>query len=178
MKTKNKAKPLKKPKQKDPFEIGSVEISPEKAIRECADTIFESGAASARKQIANLVQPTTDSKTVETYEKALASIATNAWKAKSRLKDATSVEDGGILKKIDGDLDRILNVIEQGLGWEIKGHTGKDYDYGMALKVVTTQPTAGIHRERVIETIKPTIYDKNDKNRIIQIGAVVVATPI
>ena len=67
------------------------------------------------------------------------------------MKDAGAVEDSGVLKRINGDLERIWNVLVEDLGLEVKDHTGKDFDYGMALKVVTTQPTAGITKERVIE---------------------------
>jgi hypothetical protein len=116
----------------------------------------------------------TEPSVADAHEKALASIATNTWKAKSRLKGADSVQGSSVLKRINGDIERIWNVLIEDLGLEIKDHTGKDYDYGMALKVVTTQPTAGINKERVTETIKPTIYWKN---KIIQIGEVVVATP-
>jgi hypothetical protein len=40
---------------------------------------------------------------------------------------------------------------------------------------VTSQPTAGITKERVTETLKPTIYWRN---KIIQMGEVVIATPV
>jgi hypothetical protein len=56
----------------------------------------------------------------------------------------------------------------------VKDHTGDVFDYGMPLKVVTTQPSPGINKERVTETIKPTIYWQN---KIIQMGEVVIATP-
>jgi len=42
----------------------------------------------------------------------------------------------------------------------------------MALRVIAFQPTAGITREIITETIKPTIY-RNDT--IVQIGEVIVA---
>jgi hypothetical protein len=44
----------------------------------------------------------------------------------------------------------------------------------MSLKVVAFQPTPGIGRERVIETIKPTIYFKG---KAIQMGEVIVGRP-
>lgn len=60
------------------------------------------------------------------------------------------------------------------MGLEVKDHTGDAFDYGLPLKVVTTQPTPGITREMVVETIKPTIYWER---QIIQAGEVVIATP-
>jgi len=44
----------------------------------------------------------------------------------------------------------------------------------MSLKVISFQPTPGLGRERVIETIKPTIYFKG---KAIQMGEVIVGRP-
>ncbi len=57
---------------------------------------------------------------------------------------------------------------------EIRDHTGERYVDGMALKVVAFQPTEGVPRETVSETIKPSIAYKG---KLIQKGEVVVATP-
>jgi hypothetical protein len=163
MKTKRRPKFLGKLKLENQFPLGK----PSWPIEQ---TVLSVMAAGQRQREPRQAEPSV----ADAHEKALASIATNAWKAKARLKDAGAVEDSGVLKRINGDLERIWNVLVEDLGLEVKDHTGKDFDYGMALKVVTTQPTAGITKERVIETIKPTIYCKN---KIIQIGEVVVATP-
>jgi len=61
-------------------------------------------------------------------------------------------------------------------GVEIYDHTGEVVpdggDYG--LKVLARQPTPGVRREIVLETIRPSIrYQK----RTIQMGEVVVAKP-
>ena len=56
----------------------------------------------------------------------------------------------------------------------IKDHTGEIFDYGLPLNVVTTQPSPGITKERVLETLKPTIYWQE---QMIQMGEVVIATP-
>jgi hypothetical protein len=59
-------------------------------------------------------------------------------------------------------------------GFKIQDHTGDDYHPLQQLKVLSFEPTPGIEREQVLETIKPSIYYKD---RCIQIGEVVVATP-
>jgi hypothetical protein len=105
--------------------------------------------------------------------KAMASIATNAWKAKSKMVDAKSGEALEEMKRVYRHIEAILESFQE-MGLEIKDHTDDAFDYGLPLKVVTTQPTPGITKERVIETIKPTIYWQN---RIIQMGEVVIATP-
>jgi molecular chaperone GrpE (heat shock protein) len=103
----------------------------------------------------------------------MASIATNAWKAKSKMVDAKSGEALEEMKRVYRHIEAILESFQE-MGLEIKDHTDDAFDYGLPLKVVTTQPTPGITKERVIETIKPTIYWQN---RIIQMGEVVIATP-
>ena len=71
-------------------------------------------------------QKRVDRNAITAQEKALASIATSAWKAKSRLGDAPATEDSGLWKRINSDLQRILDVIEGDLGWEIRNHTGNN----------------------------------------------------
>lgn len=109
----------------------------------------------------------------ETMRQALASIATHAWKARTRMRDAVSGEVLEEMKKISRSIDGIFESLAA-LDIEVKDHTGQPFDYGLPLKVVTTQPTAGIAKEQVIETLKPTIYWRQ---RIIQTGEVVLATP-
>ena len=104
--------------------------------------------------------------------RGMAEIATNAWKAKSKMLDAS----GGVLdemKRVYRHIETILETLQE-IGVEVKDHTGDDFDYGLPLKVVATQPTQGITREKVVETIKPTIYWQQ---QIIQMGEVVIATP-
>ena len=104
--------------------------------------------------------------------KGMADIATNAWKAKSKMLDASGLVLDE-MKRVFRHVENVLETLQQ-VGVELKDHTGDDFDYGLPLKVVTTQPTQGITRERVVETIKPTIYWQK---QIIQMGEVVIATP-
>jgi len=104
---------------------------------------------------------------------SLASIANNAWKAKTKMLDNTTGEAREEMKRVYRHVEGILESLRE-MKIEIKDHTGDAFDYGLPLKVVTTQPTAGITKEKVIETIKPTVYWHN---QIIQMGEVVIATP-
>lgn len=106
--------------------------------------------------------------------KALAVIATNIWKAKTKMVDASSGEVHDDMKRVYRHIESIFQAF-QDMGLEVKDHTDEPFDYGLPLKVVTTQPTPGITKERVVETIKPTIYWQN---QIIQHGEVVIATPV
>jgi hypothetical protein len=61
-------------------------------------------------------------------------------------------------------------------GVQIRDHTGEPVPEGgiYALKTIAFQPTPGLSRETAIETIKPTIYYKD---QMIQMGEVIIGTP-
>ena len=105
--------------------------------------------------------------------KGMADIATNAWKAKGKMLDASG-EVRDEMKRVFRHIDGVLESLRE-MGLEVKDHTGDVFDYGLPLKVITSQPTPGISREMVVETVKPTIYWERT---IIQQGEVVIATPI
>ena len=56
----------------------------------------------------------------------------------------------------------------------IQDHLDQPYDSGQLLDVLAFQPTPGIEREVVAETIRPTVYLQGQQ---IQKGQVIVATP-
>jgi hypothetical protein len=101
-------------------------------------------------------------------------IATQAWRARSKMIDPASGESREEMKRVFRHVEAILSSLSA-MGFELKDHTGDGFDYGLPLRVVGTQPTAGLTRDTVIETLKPTIYWKN---RIVQSGEVIVGTPV
>lgn len=70
-------------------------------------------------------------------------------------------------------LESVWDTLE-GAGVEIVDHTDQAFNAGMSLKVIAFQPTPGLEREMVIETIKPTVYIHD---QLVQTGEVVVGTP-
>jgi hypothetical protein len=103
----------------------------------------------------------------------LAEVATNAWKARMRLTASPNTESQQEQKRLLRNVEAILGSLQE-FGIEVKDHTGESYDYGQALKVVAAQPTNGIEREVVTETIRPSVFWKD---YLIQRGEVVIATP-
>ena len=93
------------------------------------------------------------------------------WRIHKRLASYGKIPDE--LKRISRDVESVLDVLRQS-GIEIKDHTGDRYDGGMALRVITFEPTDDIVREQVIETIKPTIYYNG---RLLKMGEVIVGVP-
>jgi len=113
----------------------------------------------------------TKSKTEEELLDMAADVGTLVWRIQHRL-DATE-ELSKPLQKLSRDIERTWDALTQG-GIEIKDHTGGDYEGGMALRVITSQPVSGLARRQIIETLKPTIYYKD---RIIQMGEVIIGIP-
>ena len=107
----------------------------------------------------------------DTLLKLASEIGTTIWRLKRRLRSTT--EDSDTVRRINLDLESVWDALTQ-VGIEIKDHTGEKYDSGMALDVLTFQPTSGITREQIIETIKPTVYHKN---KLVRIGQVIVGVP-
>jgi hypothetical protein len=106
--------------------------------------------------------------------KDLADIATQAWKARSKMLDPVTGEVREDMKRTIRHIEAILTTV-RGMGFEIKDHTNEGFDYGQPLRLVATQPTAGIVKDTVLETLKPTIYWNG---HIAQTGEVIVGTPI
>lgn len=103
----------------------------------------------------------------------LAAIGTHIWRAKRKMTDTASGEPLEEMRRVIHHIDAVLDTFSR-MDLEIHDHTGEFFDYGSPLTVITTQPTPGLKREQVIETIRPTIYWSK---RIIQQGEVVIATP-
>jgi hypothetical protein len=103
----------------------------------------------------------------------LADVATNAWKGQLRLAKWPGKDLPAERNRLERNFESILSSLE-GFGVHVKDHTGQVYDYGQALKVVAAQSQEGIAREVVTETIRPTVYWRE---QLIQRGEVVIATP-
>jgi hypothetical protein len=59
-------------------------------------------------------------------------------------------------------------------GIQVIDHTGEDYRSGVSIEVLEFQENAALTKDRVSETVRPTIYYKD---RMIQMGRVYVETP-
>ena len=126
--------------------------------------------------LADLTERTSTSfQTASTREEGLldmaADVGTLVWRIQQRL--AATGELPKPLQKLSRDIERTRDALTQG-GIEIRDHTGGDYEGGMALRVIASQPVTGLGRRQIIETLKPTIYYKD---RIIQMGEVIVGVP-
>jgi hypothetical protein len=104
--------------------------------------------------------------------KGIVTIASNAWKAKSRLVDSSGeVRDD--MKRLYRNIEGILEALTE-MTVEIKDRCGETFDYGLPDQVVATEIQEGLTKDKIIETIKPTIYWNG---QIVQRGEVIIATP-
>jgi hypothetical protein len=105
--------------------------------------------------------------------KALISIATNAWRAKTKMVDVTTGEVREEMKRVDRHIEAIYRNLAE-VGVVIRDHTGDAYDEGQPMKVIASKPTPGLDKKRVSETLLPSIFWNN---RLVQNGEVEIATP-
>ncbi len=70
-------------------------------------------------------------------------------------------------------IKRIVECLKE-IGIDIENHTDQPFASDMPLEVIAFQPAVGLEHDKVIDTIKPTIYLRGYR---IQTGQVIVATP-
>jgi len=104
---------------------------------------------------------------------ALSIIATHAWRAKNKMLHSENGEVRDEMKRVYRHVEALFDSLTQ-IGIEVRDMRGHPYDSGMALKVVSFEPTQGLSTEKVTETIKPTI---TWRGRLVQMGEIIVGTP-
>jgi len=62
----------------------------------------------------------------------------------------------------------------ESIGIRIEDLTGKPFVPGMALNVVSSQPNSSVSADRIAETLKPTVYFRD---QFIQAGDVIIEGP-
>lgn len=103
----------------------------------------------------------------------LAEIGTGMWRLRQKMTQADTGKPLEEMRRAYRHFESVWDTLEKD-GVKIYDHTGEDFDAGKSLKVLAYQPTVGLSRERVTETIKPTIYAGDD---LLQLGEVIVGTP-
>jgi len=168
MKSKRNPKFLKNVKRKNPFEIRNVEWPHEDELTTIVSKIV-ADRTPVRKE-----QATIDADVSAIYLKALAAIATNVWRAKTKMVDVTTGEIREDMKRIGRHIEAIYRNLAE-VGIVIRDHTNDVYDEGQPMKVIASKPTQGLDKKRVSETLLPSIFWNN---RLIQNGEIEIATPL
>ena len=103
----------------------------------------------------------------------IAELATLAWRLRRRFGDDLAVEAHERLRRAFRDVEAMIELLREHTV-EIQDHTGDAYDASLSLHVAAFQPTPGVSDERIVETLKPTVYRGPER---IQTGEVIVAIP-
>jgi hypothetical protein len=96
-----------------------------------------------------------------------------AWKLRQKVFDQVTGEPREEVRQLARHVTVIWDRLSE-LGLQIQDHTGNAFDSGQSLQVLAFQPTRGILRETVVETVRPTVYFGG--KRILK-GQVIVGTP-
>ena len=161
-------------------DVLSVFLAASRADKRKIPTASHAIEAAVSEREAQIVRPQTDGSAPQKVEvvpsrvvQALANIATNAWRAKTKMVDSETGEAKEEMRRIYRHVEAIFETLKQ-IGLETTDLAGSQYDSGMALKVVSFEQTPGISNEEIKETIKPSVAWQG---RLIQMGEVIVGTP-
>jgi hypothetical protein len=100
----------------------------------------------------------------------LADAATNLWRARKRL---VREESRGARQ-----VGRYLLASQEALdaaGVVVQDHDGDDYHPGLSLEVLVFQDEPELKTEKVLETVRPSVYLGDQR---IQMGQVIVGCPL
>lgn len=105
----------------------------------------------------------------------LADLGTGLWRLRQKMVQPGTNEPLDEMRRAYRHLESTWDVLGEA-GAQILDHTNEFVPEGgiYALQVIAYQPTPGLSREQVVETIKPTIYYQD---RLIQMGEVIIGTP-
>jgi hypothetical protein len=105
--------------------------------------------------------------------KLLVALATEVFRLRQKMLKPGSPEPQEEMRRAWRHVEAVWDLFHQA-EYEIQDLTGKRFEIGLELTVVAYQPTPGIDRETIIETLRPSIYHRGIQ---IQRGEVVVGKP-
>ncbi|QFG24224.1 hypothetical protein [Actinomadura sp. WMMB 499] len=100
--------------------------------------------------------------------RSLAEVATSLWRLSTRIRRMDD-PPRALVRNLEAAQDALTDA-----GVEIKDHIGEPFDLGLVMSVAAYQPTPGLRREQIIETLRPGVYLDD---RSIQVAEVIVGTP-
>ena len=109
---------------------------------------------------------------VNDWQQLIADLSTGIWRLKRRVASPDPLDSQG-LARLRRDIESLVDRLGEA-GVDILDHSGEAYEPGKALRVLAFQPTAGVSREEISETVKPTVYYGG---QWLQMGEVIVSTP-
>ena len=108
------------------------------------------------------------------FRPLLADLATGVWRLGNKLADNDADADPAkLLRAVTRPVTSMADALAEA-GIQVQSHTGEPFDGGQSVQVIAYAPAPGVDRERVAETIMPTVYADG---RVVQMGQIIVATP-
>jgi hypothetical protein len=107
------------------------------------------------------------------FLKITAEAGTGLWRIRKKIEILETEYKTREVKVAKHTVDSTWLTLQQE-GVEIQDHTGDPIIGGEDLNIIAFQTTSDLKRKQVIETLRPTIYFKNQK---IQSGEVIVGKP-
>lgn len=104
---------------------------------------------------------------------AFCDVAIHTWRMHRRMTDRVTKEVKEEHKTMHRSVAGILEALT-GLGFTVRDREGDFYDYGLPEKVVAAEKRAGISREMVVETIRPSVFYGD---QLLKPGEIVIAVP-
>src|SRR5579859_2703113 len=109
----------------------------------------------------------------EESSKLLVALATELFRLRQKMLKHGTAEPREEVRRAWRHVETMGDLFKQA-GYEIQDHSGRRFEIGLDLSVVAYQPTSGIDRETIIETVRPSIYLRGVQ---IQRGEAVVGNP-
>jgi hypothetical protein len=104
---------------------------------------------------------------------ALCDIAIHVWRLQRRMKDRVTKKVLDEHRTGHRNVEGILEALER-VGVKLRDREGEVYDYGLPERVVGAEKRGGLEREMVAETIRPSLFFRD---QIIRPGEIIIAVP-
>ncbi len=107
--------------------------------------------------------------------KLLADLGVGLWRLRGKMVEPGTARPLAEMERVYRHVESLWDVMAQA-GLQIRDHTNEPVPEGgiYSLHAIAYQPTPGVTRDKVLETLKPSIFYKN---QLIQMGEVIIATP-
>jgi hypothetical protein len=103
----------------------------------------------------------------------LCRLATHVWRAKSKMIDPATGAARDDMKRVYRHIEGAVETLGQS-GVVLQDWLNQGYDVGLPVKVLSYQPTPGLTRDTILETLRPAVIWNG---RMLQLGEVIVGTP-
>ena len=147
---------------------------PELPVDEALTAVRRLEAALREPQAPSQAAPGPAADDPEGLSTAFGGLATQVWRAMGKTVDPATGEPREEMRRVHRHIEGALEVLKQ-MGLTINDWVNQPYDAGLPVKVLAFQPAPGVERDTILETVRPTVMWKN---RLVQLGEVVVGTPV